>query len=174
MCQALNIVPLVRRSVRLTMRLRLMNVRTNLISLCFCLLALWMARVGRLSGEGAAVDVDKFLSVGGGDLFLMSLLMNDSLDDDEDFTRDLPLNMSDDEVKVCCLLIKRRGLNMTIGSRLAKHYTINISVLIKVLICGCRGRHCRISMTLRRCVKNTTRSALGQVRVLQWHLCMAR
>ena len=51
-----------------------------------------------LSGEGAAVDVDKFLSIGvGGDVSVFDDITLD--DDDEDFTRDLPLNMSDDEVK---------------------------------------------------------------------------
>lgn len=50
-----------------------------------------------LSGEGAAVDVDKFLAMGGGG---SSVFDNVTIeDDDEDFTRDLPLNMSDDEVQ---------------------------------------------------------------------------
>ena len=50
-----------------------------------------------LSGEGAAVDVDKFLSIGvGGDVSVFDDITLD--DDDEDFTRNLPLNMSDDEV----------------------------------------------------------------------------
>ena len=55
-----------------------------------------------LSGEGAAVDVDKFLSVGGGGVSIFDNVTvddDDSSDDDEDFTRDLPLNMSDDEVQ---------------------------------------------------------------------------
>lgn len=49
-----------------------------------------------LSGEGAVVDVDKFLTGGDGVSVFDDVTLDD--DDDEDFTRDLPLNMSDDEV----------------------------------------------------------------------------
>ena len=49
-----------------------------------------------LSGEGKEVDVDKFLSVGGG-VSVFDVINDES--DDDDFTRDLPLNMSDDEVQ---------------------------------------------------------------------------
>lgn len=49
-------------------------------------------------GEGDAVDVDLFLGGGG---VIDSTSVFDVVDesDDDDFTRDLPLNMSDDEVK---------------------------------------------------------------------------
>ncbi len=45
-----------------------------------------------LSGEGVALDVDKFLIKSVFD----DVVIDES--DDDDFTRDLPLNMSDDEV----------------------------------------------------------------------------
>ena len=53
-----------------------------------------------LSGKGGAVDVAKFLAVGGGGVSVFDdvTLGDDEAGDDEDFTRDLPLNMSDDEV----------------------------------------------------------------------------
>jgi hypothetical protein len=79
-----------------------------------------VVRVGSLSGEGAAVDVDKFLT-DKDDVFDV-----DDESDDDDFTRDLPLNMSDDEVKGLLFAYPASRLNMTIGSRSGKHCIINI------------------------------------------------
>ena len=46
----------------------------------------------QLAGEGAAVDVDTFLFGGGVSVFDNVTVDDDSSDDDEDFTRDLPLH----------------------------------------------------------------------------------
>jgi len=81
-----------------------------------------------LSGEGAAVDVDKFLSVGGGASVFDNVTVGDgdSLDDDEDFTRDLPLNMSDDEVQGLLFAYEAQGLEydawLKVGQALHHQY----------------------------------------------------
>ena len=75
MYQALSIVPLARRSVRLTMRLRLMSVLTNLISLCFCLLALWMVRVGRCRVKARRLMLIRFYRLVAVHLFLITSLL---------------------------------------------------------------------------------------------------
>ena len=81
-----------------------------------------------LSGEGAAVDVDTFLSVGGGASVFDNVTVGDgdSLDDDEDFTRDLPLNMSDDEVKGLLFAYQAQGLEydawLKVGQALHHQY----------------------------------------------------
>ena len=77
-----------------------------------------------LSGEGAAVDVDKFLAMGGGG---SSVFDNVTIeDDDEDFTRDLPLNMSDDEVKGLLFAYQAQGLEydawLKVGQALHHQY----------------------------------------------------
>ncbi len=78
-----------------------------------------------LSGEGAAVDVDKFLSIGvGGDVSVFDDITLD--DDDEDFTRNLPLNMSDDEVKGLLFAYAAQGLEydawLKVGQALHHQY----------------------------------------------------
>ena len=50
-----------------------------------------------MQGQGEPIDVEKYLSLGGGDIVASDEFS--VLEDEEDFTRDLPLNMSDDEVK---------------------------------------------------------------------------
>ena len=81
-----------------------------------------------LSGEGAAVDVDKFLSVGGGVSIFDNVTVGDgdSSDDDEDFTRDLPLNMSDDEVQGLLFAYEAQGLEydawLKVGQALHHQY----------------------------------------------------
>ena len=80
-----------------------------------------------LSGEGAAVDVDTFLSVGGGaSVFDNVTVDDDSSDDDEDFTRDLPLNMSDDEVQGLLFAYEAQGLEydawLKVGQALHHQY----------------------------------------------------
>ncbi len=79
-----------------------------------------------LSGEGAAVDVDKFLSIGvGGDVSVFDDITLDD-DDDEDFTRDLPLNMSDDEVQGLLFAYEAQGLEydawLKVGQALHHQY----------------------------------------------------
>ena len=78
-----------------------------------------------LSGEGAAVDVDKFLSIGvGGDVSVFDDITLD--DDDEDFTRNLPLNMSDDEVNGLLFAYGAQGLEydawLKVGQALHHQY----------------------------------------------------
>ena len=77
-----------------------------------------------LSGDGAAVDVDTFLSVGGGASVFDNVTIED--DDDEDFTRDLPLNMSDDEVKALLFAYQAQGLEyddwLKVGQALHHQY----------------------------------------------------
>jgi len=81
-----------------------------------------------LSGDGAAVDVDTFLSVGGGASVFDNVTVGDgdSLDDDEDFTRDLPLNMSDDEVQGLLFAYGAQGLEydawLKVGQALHHQY----------------------------------------------------
>jgi len=81
-----------------------------------------------LSGEGSAVDVDTFLSVGGGASVFDNVTVGDgdSLDDDEDFTRDLPLNMSDDEVQGLLFAYEAQGLEydawLKVGQALHHQY----------------------------------------------------
>ena len=78
-----------------------------------------------LSGEGAAVDVDKFLAIddGGASVF-DNVTIED--DDDEDFTRDLPLNMSDDEVNGLLFAYQAQGLEydtwLKVGQALHHQY----------------------------------------------------
>lgn len=76
-----------------------------------------------LSGEGAAVDVEKYLSLGGVASDEFSVLEDD---DEEDFTRDLPLNMSDDEVKGLLLAYGASGLEyddwLKVGQALHHQY----------------------------------------------------
>ena len=77
-----------------------------------------------LSGEGAAVDVDKFLAMGGGG---SSVFDNVTIeDDDEDFTRDLPLSMSDDEVNGLLFAYQAQGLEydawLKVGQALHHQY----------------------------------------------------
>ena len=43
-----------------------MNVLINLINLCFCRLVPLVLLVGLYKGQGGAVDVEKYLSLGGG------------------------------------------------------------------------------------------------------------
>ena len=50
-----------------------------------------------MQGQGEPIDVEKYLNLGGGDIVASDEFS--VLEDEEDFTRDLPLNMSDDEVK---------------------------------------------------------------------------
>ena len=81
-----------------------------------------------LSGDGAAVDVDTFLSVGGGASVFDNVTVGDgdSLDDDEDFTRDLPLSMSDDEVNGLLFAYQAQGLEydawLKVGQALHHQY----------------------------------------------------
>lgn len=79
-----------------------------------------------LSGEGAAVDVDKFLAMGGGVSVFDDVTLNDDTDDDEDFTRDLPLNMSDDEVQGLLFAYVAQGLEydewLKVGQALHHQY----------------------------------------------------
>jgi len=76
-----------------------------------------------LSGEGAAVDVDKFLAMGGGASVFDNVTIED---DDEDFTRDLPLNMSDDEVNGLLFAYQAQGLEyddwLKVGQALHHQY----------------------------------------------------
>jgi hypothetical protein len=78
-----------------------------------------------LSGEGAAVDVDKFLAMGGGGSSVFDNVTIED-DDDEDFTRDLPLNMSDDEVKGLLFAYQAQGLEydawLKVGQALHHQY----------------------------------------------------
>lgn len=77
-----------------------------------------------LSGEGAAVDVDKFLAMGGGVSVFDDVTLDD--DDEEDFTRDLPLNMSDDEVQGLLFAYEAQGLEydawLKVGQALHHQY----------------------------------------------------
>ena len=80
-----------------------------------------------LSGEGAAVDVDKFLFGGGVSVFdNVTVDDDDSADDDDDFTRDLPLNMSDDEVSGLLFAYEAQGLEydawLKVGQALHHQY----------------------------------------------------
>lgn len=81
-----------------------------------------------LSGEGVAVDVDKFLAIGGvgGASIFDDVTLNDDTDDDEDFTRDLPLNMSDDEVQGLLFAYVAQGLEydewLKVGQALHHQY----------------------------------------------------
>ena len=79
-----------------------------------------------LSGEGAAVDVDTFLFGGGVSVFDNVTVDDDSSDDDEDFTRDLPLNMSDDEVQGLLFAYEAQGLEydawLKVGQALHHQY----------------------------------------------------
>ena len=59
--------------VSLARCLSLMNVLINLINLCFCRLVLWVLLVGLCRGQGGAVDVEKYLSLGELSLPVMSL-----------------------------------------------------------------------------------------------------
>lgn len=52
-----------------------------------------------IQGQGEPVDVEKYLSLGDGNVVASDEFSVLEDDDEEDFTRDLPLNMSDDEVK---------------------------------------------------------------------------
>lgn len=76
-----------------------------------------------LSGEGDAVDVDKFLFEGGVSIF-DNVILDD--DEDEDFTRDLPLNMSDDEVSGLLFAYAAQGLEydawLKVGQALHHQY----------------------------------------------------
>jgi hypothetical protein len=76
-----------------------------------------------LSGQGGAVDVEKYLSLGGVASDEFSVLEDD---DEEDFTRDLPLNMSDDEVKGLLLAYGASGLEyddwLKVGQALHHQY----------------------------------------------------
>ena len=79
-----------------------------------------------LSGEGSAVDVDTFLFGGGVSVFDNVTVDDDSSDDDEDFTRDLPLNMSDDEVQGLLFAYEAQGLEydawLKVGQALHHQY----------------------------------------------------
>lgn len=78
-----------------------------------------------LSGEGAAVDVDTFLFGGGVSVF-DNVTIDDSADDDDDFTRDLPLNISDDEVQGLLFAYVAQGLEydewLKVGQALHHQY----------------------------------------------------
>ena len=62
-------------------------------------------------------------------------------DDEEDFTRDLPLNMSDDEVKGLLLAYGASGLEYDDWLKSRASITPPISGVMSVLICGWHGRH---------------------------------
>ena len=91
-----------------------------------------------MQGQGGAVDVEKYLSLGGVASDEFSVLEDD---DEEDFTRDLPLNMSDDEVKGLLLAYGASGLEyddwLKVGQALHHQY----QGVMLVMICGCRGLH---------------------------------
>lgn len=76
-----------------------------------------------MQGQGGAVDVEKYLSLGGVASDEFSVLEDD---DEEDFTRDLPLNMSDDEVKGLLLAYGASGLEyddwLKVGQALHHQY----------------------------------------------------
>lgn len=76
-----------------------------------------------LSSEGSAVDVDKFLAMGGGASVFDNVTIED---DDEDFTRDLPLSMSDDEVNGLLFAYQAQGLEydawLKVGQALHHQY----------------------------------------------------
>lgn len=86
-------------------------------------------------GDGDAVNVDLFLT-DKDDVFDV-----DDESDDDDFTRDLPLNMSDDEVKGLLFAYQAEGLEyddwLKVGQALHHQY-LGSDV---GLICGCHGRH---------------------------------
>ena len=79
-----------------------------------------------MQGQGGAVDVEKYLSLGGGGVVASDEFSVLEDDDEEDFTRDLPLNMSDDEVKGLLLAYGASGLEhddwLKVGQTLHHQY----------------------------------------------------
>lgn len=77
-----------------------------------------------MQGQGGPIDVEKYLSLGGGDIVASDEFS--VLEDEEDFTRDLPLNMSDDEVKGLLLAYGASGLEyddwLKVGQALHHQY----------------------------------------------------
>ena len=79
-----------------------------------------------IQGQGEPVDVEKYLSLGGGGVVASDEFSVLEDDDEEDFTRDLPLNMSDDEVKGLLLAYGASGLEyddwLKVGQALHHQY----------------------------------------------------
>ena len=79
-----------------------------------------------IQGQGEPVDVEKYLSLGGGGVVASDEFSVLEDDDEEDFTRDLPLNMSDDEVKGLLLAYGASGLEyddwLKVGQTLHHQY----------------------------------------------------
>lgn len=81
-----------------------------------------------MQGQGEPIDVEKYLSLGGGVVAnspsAFDVVVDES--DDDDFTRDLPLNMSDDEVKGLLLAYGASGLEyddwLKVGQALHHQY----------------------------------------------------
>ena len=77
-----------------------------------------------MQGQGEPIDVEKYLNLGGGDIVASDEFS--VLEDEEDFTRDLPLNMSDDEVKGLLLAYGASGLEyddwLKVGQALHHQY----------------------------------------------------
>ena len=67
-----------------------------------------------MQGQGEPIDVEKYLSLGGGDIVASDEFS--VLEDEEDFTRDLPLNMSDDEVKGFLLVLLKKKMSVCLKS----------------------------------------------------------
>jgi len=79
-----------------------------------------------IQGQGGAVDVEKYLNLGSGVVVASDEFSVLEDDDEEDFTRDLPLNMSDDEVKGLLLAYGASGLEyddwLKVGQALHHQY----------------------------------------------------
>ena len=79
-----------------------------------------------MQGQGEPIDVEKYLSLGGGDIVASDEFSVLEDDDEEDFTRDLPLNMSDDDVKGLLLAYGASGLEyddwLKVGQTLHHQY----------------------------------------------------
>lgn len=79
-----------------------------------------------MQGQGEPIDVETYLSLGGGVVVASDEFSVLEDDDEEDFTRDLPLNMSDDEVKGLLLAYCASGLEyddwLKVGQALHHQY----------------------------------------------------